>query len=104
MIPLVYFNRRFSHAVCKRAAKGEFRIHAEFGGTCTTIDPSISALQYGAAVLHQVPTDLLYARVDLVETIKGPRLIELEITDPMLYLKNDPKAAEEFAAAVALVL
>lgn len=73
-VSLVYFNKKFSHAIRKRAAKGEFRIHAEHGGTRESIDPSQDALVYGDEVLRQISADLLYARVDFVESNVGPKL------------------------------
>ena len=42
--------------------------------------------------------DLLYARVDL---LPGPLVIELEVTEPSLYLTLAPGSAPRFAAAVA---
>lgn len=103
-VSLVYFNKKFSHAVRKKAAHGEFRIHSEYGGTRETMTPSKTTLDYGDAILKQVSQDLLYARVDLVESAQGPKLIELELTDPMLYLQNNVQAAENFATAVSEIL
>jgi hypothetical protein len=43
----------------------------------------------------------LYARVDLVRDDDGtPVLLELEVTEPALYLATAPGAAERFAAAI----
>lgn len=42
--------------------------------------------------------DLLYARVDL---LPGPVLLELEVTEPSLFLQLSPGAARRYAAAVA---
>ncbi len=43
----------------------------------------------------------LYARVDLVRGHGGePLLLELEVTEPVLYLGTSPGASERFAAAV----
>jgi hypothetical protein len=41
--------------------------------------------------------ELLYARVDL---LPGPVLIELEVTEPALFLRHAPGSAQRFAAAV----
>ena len=48
--------------------------------------------------------DLLYARVDLVEGDTGPVLMELELTEPSLFLTTDPPAAARAAVAIAQVL
>ena len=51
-------------------------------------------------VLKHLDRDLLYARVDFVESKKGPMMIELELTDPMLFLLTDPLAPPRFADAI----
>jgi hypothetical protein len=43
---------------------------------------------------------LLYARVDLLPTAHGPVIIELELTEPSLYLLLHPSAASELANAL----
>jgi len=56
-------------------------------------------------VLAAVPggrDTLLYARVDLVPGEDGnPVLMELELTEPQLYLGYDPDAADRMAAAIS---
>ena len=56
------------------------------------------------AALAAVPTagPLLYARVDLVEDAeRGPVVLELELTEPSLFLRLDPAAPRRFAEAIA---
>jgi hypothetical protein len=56
---------------------------------------------FAGRVLDASP-DVLYARVDTVPGPDGmPLLIELEVTEPFLFLEHDPPAADRFAAAVA---
>lgn len=99
-VSMVFFNKKFSHAIRKRAAKNEFRIHSEYGGTRESISISLQSLEYGKNLLNQIQEDLLYARVEIVETQKGPVLIELEITDPMLFLATCNEAPKRFADAI----
>ncbi len=99
-ISLVYLNRKFSHAVRKTPAKSEFRVHAEYGGTREAFRPSTRTLAYAESVLERVKGDLLFSRVDLVESSRGPILIELEIADPMLYLGTQEVAVQNFANAI----
>ncbi|MEP6851666.1 MAG: hypothetical protein ABJA87_03270 [bacterium] len=56
-----------------------------------------------AGVLANVPiaADLLYARVDLVPGEDGPLLLELELTEPSLFLQYDDGAAGRLATAIA---
>jgi hypothetical protein len=45
--------------------------------------------------------DLLYARVDLLPSADGPVIIELELTEPSLFLQTDTGAAARAADAIA---
>lgn len=45
---------------------------------------------------------LLYARVDLIDDADGtPRVLEVELTEPSMFMGQAPGSAERFAAAIA---
>ena len=46
-------------------------------------------------------SDLLYARIDLVATIQGWLVMELELVEPSLYLTFHEAAAHALAAGIA---
>jgi hypothetical protein len=65
----------------------------------SAVDPRMAEL--AQRVLAASP-DVLYARVDTVPGPDGePLLIELEVTEPFLFLEHDPPAADRYARAVA---
>ena len=97
-ISLVYVDGEFSHAVRKRPAGGDFRVQRDFGGSVEAVTPSRSIHAFGDAVLAAVSRPWLYARVDLVETDRGPVLMELELIEPDLFLTS--AAAARLAAAL----
>jgi len=94
---LAYFGGAFSHAVVKRAKAGDFRVQKDFGGRVDAITPSATAIAFADTVMAQVPATCLYARVDLVETARGPLLMELELIEPELYFLYVPEAANRIA-------
>lgn len=47
---------------------------------------------------------LLYARVDLLPSPEGPKIVELELTEPSLFLQTDTEAASRAAGAIAALL
>ena len=51
-------------------------------------------------VLGEVRFPWLYARVDLVQSETGVRLMELEMLEPDLFLRHHPEAAGRFARAI----
>ncbi|HEY0148986.1 MAG TPA: hypothetical protein VGB70_08265 [Allosphingosinicella sp.] len=99
-VSLLYFNKRFSHAISKRPQPGDFRVQPEFDGIITAYQPAPDELAAAERILAAVDEDLLYARVDLVRGLSGtPELIELELIEPDLYLGYDPENGAAFAAA-----
>ena len=106
---LVYFGGVFSHAVRRSAAldgpdRGRRLPHDASPGVGlrrpTTAQRGLAERALAAA--PGGPDALLYARVDLVPDAGGnPLLIELELTEPTLFLAQAPEAAEKLAEVIA---
>ncbi|GAA3371932.1 hypothetical protein GCM10020367_24730 [Streptomyces sannanensis] len=99
-ISLLFLGGEFSHAV-RRAPQlvADRKEH----GDVTVRRPEADQLALAERVLAAIPErgELLYARVDLVRSPEGePLLIELELTEPYLYLRQHEGAADLLAAAV----
>jgi hypothetical protein len=113
---LIYIAGEFSHAVRKSAMLAPSSVNELDPGysrslyideriTATTPSPTERAL--GDQVMAGIATRfgrLLYARVDLLPTSDGPVLIELELTEPSLFLSHDEDAADRLAAAITALL
>lgn len=101
-LSLLYFNGEFSHAVRKIPAAGDFRVQTEHGGRVEAVTPTAGELGAGKRVLDAMASDTLYARVDLLPSADGTlRLLELEVTEPSMFLRWDAQAPHRFAAAIA---
>lgn len=98
---IVFAGGEFSHAVVKRATSGEFRVQQDFGGRVEAVSPPASLLSFAASVMTFVPDSCLYARVDLVESSRGPLLMELELIEPELYFLHAPDSAHRMARLIA---
>ena len=94
---LVYLGGAFSHAVVKRAKRGDFRVQKDYGGRVDVTTPSPVLSAFANNVMTHVPSTCLYARVDVVESSRGPLLMELELIEPELFFLIVPEAAERFA-------
>ncbi|WP_202638540.1 ATP-grasp domain-containing protein [Bailinhaonella thermotolerans] len=96
---LLFFGGRYSHAVRRPAM-----LARDGSGALATGDPREAAadqLELARAVLAEIGEPLLYARVDLVRSASGdPLLIELELTEPHLFLAAHEKAPARFAGAL----
>ncbi|MFA1548085.1 RimK family alpha-L-glutamate ligase [Actinomadura chokoriensis] len=107
---LVFCEGEFSHAGRKAqiltagaGVQGSVRDDTE-RGQVTASTATEAELDVANRALAAVPggRDLLYARVDLIAGPDGaPLIIELELTEPNLYLQHGPGSAERFAKAIA---
>src|ERR1044071_7192802 len=96
-VSLVYFDGAFSHAVLKRAKADEFRVQQDFGGTVAVTNPPADLRSFADRVMDTAAAECLYARVDAVESARGPLLMEMELIEPELYFLFVPEAAERMA-------
>ncbi|QGQ21043.1 hypothetical protein GC089_11770 [Cellulomonas sp. JZ18] len=111
---LVYVDGEFSHSVRKapqlegpyRAADAEGVLHRDEAMTARdATDVERALADRVVATLAEVFPDrapLLYTRVDLIPDDEGnPVVLEVELTEPSLFLAHADGAAERFADAVA---
>lgn len=99
-ISLIYFNKKFSHALLKVPKSGEFRVQEEFGGGVIPFEATPDLLSIGDKVMNAVSDKLLYARVDLIPFKGTYALMELELIEPALYFRTNPDAASNFVKAL----
>lgn len=94
----------FSHAI----RKGPMLVGPDTGVEGLYVPEAITARRptdeefaLARQVLAAAPAGLLYARVDLIPGPDGsPVLVELELTEPSVFLEHDAFAADRFAAAI----
>lgn len=110
---LVYFGRQISHAVRKGAAldgpdAGIDNLLLMDDRVFRRKPPNVAELIVAERALDLVPgsrDQLLYARVDIVPGDDGaPVIMELELTEPSLFLALAPGAAERCAVAISQTL
>lgn len=98
---LIFLGGDFSHAVLKRPRAGDFRVQSDFGGSAEAANPPRALIDDARAVLATIGEPCLYARVDGVERDGRLLLMELELTEPSLFLDRDSNAPRRFADAIA---
>ncbi len=101
---LVFIEGRFSHAIRKgpllpAGAPSTAGLFAP--EEITPRSPSGDEMAVAARAVAQVPFgQLLYARVDLIrDAAAQPRVLELELAEPSLFLAYAPQSAARFASA-----
>ena len=61
---LLFFNKKYSHAVLKRPKSGEFRTQIEHGGSFDLAVPPAECIQVAQRIVNSIDDPLLFARVD----------------------------------------
>lgn len=97
---LLFFDKKFSHAVLKRPKANDFRVQNDFGGTFQKSEPPSFAISQASNLLELVDARLLYARVDGIVSNNQFLLMELELIEPVLFLNEDGQAPARFAGAI----
>lgn len=90
---VVLFDGRFSHALRKRPAAGDYRVQEHHGGTTDLVDPTPGLVELAERVTGVLPTATLYARIDMVSLGDQWHVIEAEVTEPSLWLDLAPTEA-----------
>lgn len=103
-VSLVFLGGRFSYAVRKTPAPGDFRVQADHGGARARVEPPAAWIAEVERVLAAAPGPLLYARADVVERRGELWWMELELIDPELFFALAPEATARFADALVAAL
>jgi glutathione synthase/RimK-type ligase-like ATP-grasp enzyme len=106
---LIFIDGAFSHAVRKAPVLALGSGVQDLIGSNTNPREQITArtatraeLDLARQVLAAAPQNLLYARVDLIPGPDGrPVLLELELSEPSLFLRHAPTAVPTLAKAIA---
>jgi glutathione synthase/RimK-type ligase-like ATP-grasp enzyme len=101
-ISFIFIDGVFSHALVKRAARGDYRIQSLYGGHEQSFEPAPGDIAAARAVLDAVPfTTPLYARIDMLREGDRLLLMEAELIEPYLYPEQGPRLGELLASAIA---
>ena len=82
---LVFYDKKYSHAVSKIPKSGEFRVQGDFGGTYEYLSPDKWIIEYASKIVLSIPYELLYARIDCIVLDNEFMLMEVELIEPVLY-------------------
>jgi glutathione synthase/RimK-type ligase-like ATP-grasp enzyme len=85
---LIFFNKKYSHAVLKLPKENDFRVQSQHGGTYHLKEAPEEIIIQASKIIDTVDDDLLYARVDGVVVDGEFSLMELELIEPDLFLLN----------------
>jgi glutathione synthase/RimK-type ligase-like ATP-grasp enzyme len=103
---LVFIAGKFTHALLKRPADGDWRVQDERGGSVFSAEPPDGVLACAQAAMERLPAccgtegSPLYARVDVLRAA-DPLLGELEMIEPELFfLQRLPGGVQPHAPTI----
>ncbi|BDS14527.1 ATP-grasp domain-containing protein [Aureispira anguillae] len=100
-VAFMLIDGKYTHAVLKKAKKGDFRVQDDFGGSVEVYQPSKEEIEFAekaVAACSEMPT---YARVDMVwDNEDQMALSEIELIEPEMWFRNAPSAADELAEVI----
>ena len=85
-LSVVCFDGVASHAVRKVPQPGEYRVQEQYGGVNRVVDAPAGAAELAARVCALLPSRPCYARIDMLASPAGWQIIEVEATEPSLFL------------------
>jgi glutathione synthase/RimK-type ligase-like ATP-grasp enzyme len=88
---LLYFDRRFSHAVQKIPHASDYRVQTVFGGRESRYHPSAEELRAAQSVVDAIDDGQL-------------ALMELELIEPYFYPEQGPEMGDVYTAALSRLL
>lgn len=101
---LMVIDGQYTHAIRKVAKPGDFRVQDDHGGTVHDCHPEPEQIRLAEQAMAACNPAPAYGRVDMVRDNNGRwSVIELELIEPELWLRNHPPAATHFAGAIARV-
>ena len=97
---VVLVDGRVGHGVRKQPAAGDFRVQDEWGGRAALATPSESLAELATRVYDALPAPALYARIDIVSIAGRWHVMEVEATEPALWLDLAPATTRLLADAI----
>ncbi len=98
---LFFFGGEYSHAILKKPKPGDFRTQEEHGADILSVDAPAALVETARRVLGVVNPRPVYVRADFVrDEAERFLLMELELIEPALYFRTDPRSARRFASAL----
>jgi len=98
---VVLVDGEVAHAVRKWPAAGDYRVQYEWGGHSEIATPSAGLAELAIRVCDALPAPAMYARIDVVSIAGGWHVMEVEVTEPALWLDEAPTTTRLLADAIA---
>ena len=99
-LSFIFFGGVFSHAVRKLPKANEWRVQDSYGGVSAPHVPAPDEIEQATVLLQRSAPGTTYGRVDAVNLDGKLHLMELELVEPELFFRHEPRAPARFADAL----
>ncbi len=100
----LFFDKKFSHAVLKTPAQGDFRAGIRQGAVVKGLEinneTTKKLLTFAQKLVDFLPYELLYSRIDLLLMEEKIMVMEVEIIEPLLYSEFNKDAASNYVNTI----
>ncbi len=104
-ISIMIINGIYTHAVIKRAKKGDYRVQDDYGGSVELYKPKQSEINFAIKAYNYCSPKPLYARVDIIyDNNNNLAITELELIEPEFWYRFNANAAEIIATEIKKIL
>lgn len=104
-VAYMIMGNKFTHAILKKAKKGDFRVQDDFGGTVELYDASQKEIDFALNTVANCGKETTYARVDVIYDNNNQLAVtELELIEPELWFRFKNSAADDLAREVIKIL
>jgi len=102
---LMIINGKYTHAVLKKAIKGDFRVQDDYGGSVHIYSPTSKEIIFAEKAVKASIEFSVYARVDITSDNDNQiAIVELELIEPELWFRNNPEAANYLAEGIKNII
>jgi len=100
-VAYMVMGNKFTHAILKKATKGDFRVQDDFGGTVELYNASQKEIDFALNTVTKCGKETIYARVDVIYDNNNELAVtELELIEPELWFRFKNSAADDLAKEV----
>ena len=96
----IIIDNKLYHTVIKKPSENGFKVQSHFGGTEVLYSINPINKEFCENVLNSIGYKIHYGRIDYIVEKGNPKLMELELFEPDLFLRECNKALNQFCEMI----
>ena len=92
----IIIDNKLFHTIIKKPRQDEFKVQSDYGGTVELVSEKAFQYNFCKKIIKRLNKNINYGRIDFIMQNGTPKLIELELIEPELFLPFNKNALEAF--------